>query len=133
MNDFRLIDLNRYKYQWKIRVPSSRALDIRWTNGIQDLTHGVDKLIMTVNQGRYHLHRSLAPGLMAAMLTLLVCCSAPKTMPESKPYAPVRTDEAPAQVTSNADTASAMEQQIRAVVDRWSGTPHKMGGNDIRN
>jgi len=85
---------------------------------------------MVFNQSIYHLCRLLVPRLTAVGLTLLVCCCASEPMPESKRYEPVPAHEALRSSKSSPETAPALEQQIRTVVHRWSGTPHKMGGID---
>ena len=85
---------------------------------------------MAVNQGINYLCRSLVPRLTAVVLTLLVCCCASEPVSESKRYEPVPAHEALRYSKSTPETVPAMEQQIRAVVHRWSGTPHKMGGID---
>ena len=87
---------------------------------------------MAVNQGTYHLFRSLVPRLTAVVLTLLVCSCASEPMSGSKLYEPVPAHEELRCSKSTPETVPAMEQQIRAVVHRWSGTPHKMGGIDHR-
>jgi cell wall-associated NlpC family hydrolase len=85
---------------------------------------------MTINQGNYHLCRSLVTRLTAAVMTLLFFCCASEPMSESKPHEPVPALAAQRNGKANPETTLPIEEQIRAVVGRWSGTPHKMGGND---
>ena len=85
---------------------------------------------MRVDRHKYPCSPSLGLRLIAAVPMLLLCCCAMKPMPRIEPRKPVAAHNAPQGYEARPAEAAAIERQIRDAVRRWSGTPHKMGGND---
>ncbi len=61
---------------------------------------------------------------------LLFFCCATKPVPLKGPLKPVAAHDRPQGCGACPAEAPTIERQIRDVVHRWSGTPHKMGGKD---
>ncbi len=85
---------------------------------------------MRLDRSEYQCPQSLGLCLIAIVPMLLLCCCAMKPMPATGPLLPVAAQNAPQEFEAGPAEAPAIERQIRDVVTRWSGTPHKMGGND---
>lgn len=87
---------------------------------------------MAVNQSKYACRSPFILKLTALMLILLFSGCSAKPMLGNGMDPPVSIHHAAAGTRSKSAADRTVEQQLRAVVGHWIGTPHKMGGKDHR-
>lgn len=59
--------------------------------------------------------------IIPLVMILSNCASAPQPVPAATPTPAIKTSPRP---------APPLEQRLRATVNQWNGTPHRMGGTD---
>lgn len=85
---------------------------------------------MALIHSRHDCRGSLALRMTAVMLIPFFIGCASKPMPAVRLADPDPTHQSSAAARPQADRLGTVEQQLRAAVGGWIGTPHKLGGND---